>query len=107
MLNGKYLMLRNPGLIEWAIATNISYPVLLIWLYFAIFWKLKQASPGQIASGNAVVQDNGSREIGLPMALKRSAMFLTSCFTIFGLLMIFAGDKKTLHDKICGTRVVE
>lgn len=103
----KSIWIRNQSIIEWAISTNVNYPVLLLWIYFAVFWKLKQASPGQIASGNAVVQDDGTRDISITLALKRSALYLAACFTIIGLLMVFAGDKKTLHDKLCGTRVVE
>ncbi len=103
----KSMWIRDQGIIEWTVSTNVHYPVLLLWIYFAIFWKLKQASPGQIASGNAVVQDDGTRDIGIILALKRSALYLAASFTIIGLLMVFAGDKKTLHDKLCGTRVVE
>jgi class 3 adenylate cyclase/uncharacterized RDD family membrane protein YckC len=107
MHNGKSILLRNRGFVEKIFSVNIRFPLLLLWAYFTAFWALKQASPGQIASGNAIVQDNGNREISIILAGKRSAVFLFSCFTVFGILMIFAGEKKTLYDKICNTRVVE
>lgn len=107
MANGKWAMFRKRGMLEWIVDVNVKYPVILLWLYFAIFWKIKQASPGQIASGTAIVNEDGSRDITLFTAIKRSALFLFSCFTIFGLAMLFFGEKKTLYDKICQTQVVE
>lgn len=106
-INGQWAMFRNRGIIEWTMDINIKYPILLLWLYFTISWKLKQASPGQIATGTAVVNDDGSRDISLPGAAKRSLIFLASCFTVIGLLMMFFGEKKTLYDKLCQTQVVE
>lgn len=106
-IDGKNVYVRNYGIIEWVINTNIHYPVLLFWLYFAIFWKLKQASPGQIASGTAVVEEDGNTDLAIALVLKRSALFIVSTFSIIGLLIIFVGEKKTLHDKLCKTRVVE
>ncbi|MFZ5950890.1 MAG: adenylate/guanylate cyclase domain-containing protein [Candidatus Rifleibacteriota bacterium] len=105
-VGGEYVYVRPRGLVEWVVDVNVKYPFLLMLAYFSIFWKIKQATPGQIAAGTAVVCEDGSTTIPAAMALKRSAMFLVSCFTIFGLLMIFIGEKKTLYDKICQTRVV-
>ena len=101
-----YYYVRHKGIIEWLIDVNVRFPFILLLVYFAIFWKIKHATPGQIASGTAVIQEDGSTEVPLALAFKRSAMFLVSCFTIFGVLMIFVGEKKTLYDKVCKTRVV-
>lgn len=106
LVGEEYVYVRPKGIIEWAIDVNVRFPLLLMLLYFAIFWKIKHATPGQIASGTAVIQENGTAEVPTALAFKRSAMFLLSCFTIFGVLMIFAGEKKTLYDKVCQTRVV-
>lgn len=96
---------RNQGFIERLVSLNANYPLLLIWLYFALFWRLKSASPGQIASGTAVVSPYGDLTTGL--AMKRSALFLLSCFTIIGVMMVLVGEKVTLYDKLCNTAVVE
>ena len=96
---------RNQGFVERIVNFNARYPLLLVWLYFAFFWKLKSASLGQIASGTAVVPDSGDLTMGL--AMKRSALFLISCFTIIGIMMVLVGEKNTLYDKLCGTSVVE
>lgn len=103
---GQQFYVRPRGLIEWTVDVNIRYPIILLWFYFAFFWKFKHATPGQIAAGTAVIQEDGTAEISPALAAKRSAMFLVSCFTIFGILMVFAGEKKTLYDKVCQTRVV-
>lgn len=106
-IDGKRMVVRSLGMIEWLINFNIHFPVVLFWVYFAIFWKLKQASPGQIAAGTAVVEEDGNANLPIALVAKRSAMFLISTFSIVGLLIVFVGEKKTLHDKICKTRVVE
>ncbi|PKL42686.1 MAG: hypothetical protein CVV41_14160 [Candidatus Riflebacteria bacterium HGW-Riflebacteria-1] len=106
-IDGKYIMVRNQGIIESVVSLNLQYPLPLFWLYFAMFWKIKKATPGQIASGTAVVSEDGSGEISYGLAAKRSALFLVSNFIIVGLAMIFVGEKKTLYDKVCKTRVVE
>ncbi len=106
MRNGEVVYIRSQGIVEWLIDKNIKYPMLLIWLYFAIFWKVKHASPGQIASGTAVIQGDGSEKMAMTLALKRSFLLLLSTFIIFGVLMVLFGEKQTLYDKLCDTRVV-
>lgn len=101
-----YFYVRRKGIFESLVDLNVRFPFILLLGYFAIFWKVKHATPGQIASGTAVVQEDGLAEVSFALALKRSALFLVSCFTIFGVLMIFVGEKKTLYDKVCKTRVV-
>ncbi|NCB40048.1 MAG: hypothetical protein EOM80_14885 [Erysipelotrichia bacterium] len=107
ILEGKDVMLRRQGTLEWLIGSNIKCPLLIFWLYFAIFWKIKQATPGQIASGNAVVEESGNTDLPISLTLKRSAWFLISSMSVIGLLIIFVGEKKTMHDKLSKTRVVE
>ncbi|GAB4266739.1 MAG: hypothetical protein Kow0029_00680 [Candidatus Rifleibacteriota bacterium] len=97
---------RPKGLIECFIDYNVKFPVLLFWLYFTLFWKTRHATPGQIAAGTAVIKNNGETDISMGLAMKRSALFLVSCFILFGLLMGLFGEKKTLYDKLCDTRVV-
>jgi len=97
----------STGLLEFLLSLNFRYPIVLFWLYFAIFWKIKQASPGQIAVGTAVVNDNGVPDLSFAMVAKRSLLFLVSNFILIGAAMVFVGEKKTFYDKICNTRVVE
>ncbi len=105
--NGKAVVTRSLGLVEWVVDMNVHFPAILYWFYFAAFWKLRQASPGQIACGNAVIEDNGNTSLPFALVLKRSALFIISTLSIVGNLAIFFGEKKTLHDKMCSTRVVE
>ncbi|MBF0500647.1 MAG: RDD family protein [Candidatus Riflebacteria bacterium] len=100
--------IRRPmGIAEWIIDTNVKFPFILMYLYFAMFWKIKGATLGQIAGHTAVVSDDG-QPITWNQAMKRSGLFLLS--TLFfgaGAIMIFTTDKKTLFDKIAETRVIE
>jgi uncharacterized RDD family membrane protein YckC len=102
--NGNFA--RPQSIVEWVVDKNIKYPFILFWLYFSVFWKLKHASPGQIASGTAVISEKNPDNISIGLAMKRSALFLVSVFIVFGVLMIFIGEKKTFYDKLCETRVV-
>ena len=97
----------DPGLLEVLMSLNFRYPLIVFWMYFAIFWKIKQASPGQIAVGTAVVNENGLPDLSFAMVAKRSLLFLVSNFIIVGAAMVFVGEKKTFYDKVCNTRVVE
>lgn len=101
------IYVRPQGWAERIISFNMEYPFLLLSLYMAIFWIIKGASPGQIAVRNAVVKDDGS-PIDFLTAIKRSVIFTASlAFFFLGVLYIFTESRKTLYDKICGTRVVE
>ncbi|KAF1079861.1 MAG: hypothetical protein GQF41_3759 [Candidatus Rifleibacterium amylolyticum] len=97
----------DPGLLESLMSLNFRYPIVVFWLYFAVFWKIKQASPGQIAVGTAVVNENGVPDLSFAMVAKRSLLFLLSNFILIGTAMVFVGEKKTFYDKTCNTRVVE
>lgn len=98
---------RIQGMIELIITLNIQWPVILYVIYFAIFWHLKSASPGQIAGHSAVIMANGQAPT-LPEAFKRAAIFV---FTLLpcgiGALAIFVGSRETLWDKFCSSRVIE
>jgi len=98
---------RVPGLVEWLIDLNVRIPLLPFIFYFGIFWKYKGASPGQIAGHSAVVMADG-QPLTLALALRRSAIFV---FTLIpagiGGLVVLVGDRQTLWDKFCSTKVVE
>ena len=105
--DGKTVITRKMGIAEWIINFNVNFPILIIWLYFAIFWKFRHASPGQIATGTAVVDENGNPDLPVILVFKRSAIYIASTLSIIGNFAIFVGDRQTLHDKVCSTRVVE
>ncbi|HOT28106.1 MAG TPA: adenylate/guanylate cyclase domain-containing protein [Candidatus Ozemobacteraceae bacterium] len=98
---------RKQGTLEWIVDLNVRAPIALYILYFAIFWRMKSASPGQIAGHSAVIMADG-RPPTLAEALKRATIFV---FTLipFGIggLAIFFGNRQTLWDKFCSSRVVE
>lgn len=106
-LDGKEYIRRPMGALEWMIDMNVRYPIVLLVFYFAILWKLRGASFGQIATGTAVIKESGEK-LNLKDSFKRSVVFVFSnIFFGAGFLMVFVGDKKALYDKVCGTRVVE
>lgn len=99
---------RRQGLVEKIISLSIRFPVLLWVLYFACFWMLKGASPGQLSGGTAVVDRNGG-PIGFAVAGKRAGIFVFSllCLGIGGMWYYFKPERQTFWDEQCETRVVE
>lgn len=76
-------------------------------IYFAGFHHKKGATPGKMAVGIVVVNDDGSRlslgkAIGRYFAWILSAMICYIGFIIAG----FEAEKRSLHDMICSTRVI-
>lgn len=98
---------RSMGLVEKLVDINVSCPIFLVWLYFTIFWKIKGATPGQIAGNSAVVTDAGS-PLDWVTAAKRGGLIIVTLLT-FGLaaLTIFTPKKKTFHEIFSGTLTVE
>ncbi len=106
-IGGKIFVKRPVGIIELMIDLNIRYPFILIIFYFAVFWMIRSASLGQIVTGTAVIYGDDEK-LDITIAFKRSVIFFFSnLFFGAGALMIFSGEKKTLYDKVCNTRVVE
>lgn len=100
-------MERPMGIFESLIDFNIKNPILFVWAYLSVMLKYKKATLGQIAANTAVINEDGSDDLSWSTAAKRGIMNIISFLTVFGLLMFFIGEKKTLHDLICKTRVVE
>ncbi len=95
------------GVMGSAIGLVFKIPVIFVFLYFAIMWSVKGASFGQIASGTAVVTNSGEKP-DFQLSAKRSLLFIISvAFFCLGVAMILIGDKKTLYDAKCDTRVIE
>lgn len=65
------------------------------------------ATPGKMALGVKIVRADGGA-IGVPLAVGRYFSTFISSMTIgIGYLMAFFDkEKRTLHDRICGTRVI-
>ncbi len=105
--NGKFFVKRDMGLVEKFIDLNVKYPFIMIIIYFGFFWKIRSASLGQIFTGTAVIRCDGEK-MSLPDSFKRSGIFVFSNLLFgAGAMMIFIGEKKTIYDMICNTRVVE
>ena len=100
------IYIRKKGFIENVISLNIYFPIIPIWIYLLFFWRLKKASIGQIITNTSIVHNDGD-ELDWILCAKRSALFVFSCLTLFGVLMIFGAEKRTLYDKLCETKVVE
>ncbi|MDD2714301.1 MAG: adenylate/guanylate cyclase domain-containing protein [Candidatus Wallbacteria bacterium] len=106
--SGNNIYRRNAGLYEGIIDFNLKCPFLILWFYFALFWKLKSATPGQVFNGTAVRTLDGE-ELPWGIAFLRSAFFIFSIL-IFGIgaaTFVLGGKKKTLYDSFCDTKVIE
>lgn len=75
-------------------------------LYFVYFWGVRGATPGQELMGIEVVDESGTRLIGIPQAFMRLLGYgLSFALLGAGFLIVAFGDR-ALHDRIAGTRVV-
>lgn len=90
-----------------ALITNLL-KVLLSALYSTWFVGRYAATPGKMACGLRIVMPDGDR-VSYARALGRHfAEWISSMIFGIGYLMAaFDGEKRTLHDRICGTRVVK
>jgi class 3 adenylate cyclase/uncharacterized RDD family membrane protein YckC len=106
-VDGETLYVRHRGVVEFLISLALRFPPLPAIFYFGLLWRITGASAGQMAVKNAVVKEDGS-PLTLEIALKRSFIFVFSTlFFGIGPLLGLIGEKKTLYDRLCQTRVVE
>ena len=75
--------------------------------YFCVFTALGGQTVGKMATGIRVVAEN-DREVEPTRALQRTLATLASIATVgIGFApVLFAGDRRALHDRLAGTRVV-
>ena len=75
--------------------------------YFCVFTMLGGQTVGKMATGIRVVTDN-DREVEPARAVQRTLAALASVATVgIGFAPVFfAGDRRALHDRVAGTRVV-
>jgi uncharacterized RDD family membrane protein YckC len=75
--------------------------------YFCVFTTLGGQTVGKMATGIRVVTDN-DRDVEPTRALQRTLATLASFVTVgIGFApVLFAGDRRALHDRLAGTRVV-
>lgn len=87
--------------LSWAIGIAIDAA------YNTIFVGLRGATPGKMALGLKIVRADGE-PLGMGLALGRWAATWVSRITlcIGYIIAAFDAQKRTLHDHICGTRVV-
>lgn len=93
--------------IERFIHYNLRFPLILSILYFGMFWKIRQASPGQIYFGTAVVSKDQNKNISFALSFKRSTVFVFSALSLVGVLIIFFDKDKLPYDSLCNTTIVE
>ena len=75
--------------------------------YFCVFTMLGGQTVGKMATGIRVV-DEHDRDVEPSRAVQRTLAALASVATVgIGFApVLFAGDRRTLHDRVAGTRVV-
>jgi len=75
--------------------------------YFCVFTALGGQTVGKMATGIRVVGEN-NRSVEPARALQRTLAALASVATVgIGFApVLFAGDRRALHDRVAGTRVV-
>ena len=83
-----------------------------LWIVYGIimilFWSIKGQTPGYKAYNLKVVDANTKEKPSLLKSLLRYIFFVISSTIIIGeLIAFFRKDKKTLHDILSGTYVIE
>ena len=88
-------------------AASIGFPLLCL-AYYVYFWGARAATPGKSLLGLSVQTDEGETPIGFQRAVVRVVGYLVSTLMLgLGFVMIaFSDDKRALHDRIAGTRVM-
>ena len=85
----------------------IAFSMLCL-IYFVFFWGYRGATPGKSLLAIVVESEEGESPIGYQRAALRALGYVAS-FLIMGLgflLIAFSDDKRGLHDRIAGTRVM-
>lgn len=85
----------------------IAFPMLCL-IYFVFFWGYRGATPGKSLLAIVVESEDGESPIGYQRAALRALGYVASLL-IMGLgfaLIAFSDDKRGLHDRIAGTRVM-
>ena len=88
-------------------AVLIGFPLLCL-VYYVFSWGVRGATPGKSLLGLSVQTDEGETPIGFQRAVLRVVGYLVST-SILGLgfvIIAFSDDKRALHDRIAGTRVM-
>lgn len=88
-------------------AVSFGFPLLCL-AYYVFFWGARGATPGKSLLGLSVQTDEGASPIGFQRAGIRVVGYLVSTLILgLGFVMIaFSDDKRALHDRIAGTRVM-
>lgn len=88
-------------------AVSIGFPLLCL-LYYVFFWGARGATPGKSLLGLSVQTEEGDSPIGFRRAVIRVVGYLVSTSILgLGFVMIaFSDDKRALHDRMAGTRVM-
>ena len=94
---------------EWTslpLAPMVTFLGLLTLSYLGAFTAVGGQTIGKMALGTCVVDENG-KPVDPDRALRRTSATLLS-FVLFGLGFVPAlfGDRRALHDRLAGTRVV-
>lgn len=86
---------------------SIVFPLVSLG-YHVFFWAFHGATPGKSLLGLSVQSESGDSPIGVPTAVLRMLGYFASSFVLgIGFLLIaFTDDKRGLHDRIAGTRVM-
>ena len=89
------------------VVISIGFPLLCL-LYYVFFWGARGATPGKSLLGLSVQTEEGDSPIGFRRAVIRVVGYMVSTLMLgLGFVMIaFSDDKRALHDRIAGTRVM-
>lgn len=98
---------QDPAAVLGPVFAAMGLQILAAMAYTVFFVGKFQATPGKMAVGIRIVTPDGGR-VGYGRALGRHfAEFLSSIILGIGYLMAaFDQEKRSLHDRICSTRVV-
>lgn len=97
----------NPSVGAGLIAAIYLISLSIQLIYYTYFVSQKGATPGKMVMGLKVVTANGGRVSPARAAGRYFAQILSGMILLIGyIIAAFDSEKRTLHDHICGTRVI-
>lgn len=106
-IDGQRIYNRKINMIEYLMQIILDYPFLLVFFYLTFFWKIKQATPGQLLCGCFVVHEYYD-SLDWNVVFKRAILFILSTFFFAGMLYKLIDKKeRTFYDLVCDTEVFQ
>jgi len=92
----------------WAVGISVFVSLAVSILYFIVFWKKFGATPGKMALGIKIVATDGEPLTWKKAIIRYLGTIISQTILYIGYLMAFLDeDRRTLHDRMASTLVVQ